>query len=74
MKTVILFLFGLFIITVAEKEMYSTKYDNINIDEILKSDRLVNNYVGCLMEEKPCTADGSELKSKIFFFFFLSSK
>ncbi|KAF7991587.1 hypothetical protein HCN44_008958 [Aphidius gifuensis] len=45
--------------------MYSTKYDNIDIDEIIKNDRLVNNYVGCLMEEKSCTPDGLELKKNL---------
>lgn len=42
---------------------YETKYDNIDLDEILKNDRLRKNYVKCLVNEGPCTPDGQELKS-----------
>jgi hypothetical protein len=43
---------------------FTTKYDNVDLDEILKSDRLLKNYFDCLMDRKPCTPDGKELKSK----------
>ncbi|KAJ8983042.1 hypothetical protein NQ317_013247 [Molorchus minor] len=41
---------------------YTTKYDNIDLDQILKNDRLLNNYVDCLLEKNKCTKDGAELK------------
>lgn len=41
---------------------YTTKYDNIDIEQILRSDRLFNNYFKCLMDEGKCTPDGRELK------------
>jgi hypothetical protein len=41
---------------------YTTKYDNINLDDILKSERLLNNYFNCLMDRGKCTPDGNELK------------
>uniref|UniRef100_UPI003F778777 Chemosensory protein 3 n=1 Tax=Anopheles culicifacies TaxID=139723 RepID=UPI003F778777 len=44
------------------QEQYTTKYDGIDLDEILKSDRLFNNYFKCLMDEGRCTPDGNELK------------
>jgi hypothetical protein len=44
---------------------YDIKYDNIDIDELLKSDRLLTNYINCLMEEGPCTEDGKELKETL---------
>lgn len=44
------------------EEKYTTKYDGVDIDEILKSDRLFNNYFKCLMDKGKCTPDGSELK------------
>lgn len=47
-----------------EEEKYTDKFDNIDIDQILNSDRLLNNYFKCLMEEGRCTAEGTELKSK----------
>jgi hypothetical protein len=40
------------------------RWDYINVDEILSSDRLVNNYVKCLLDKGPCTPDGTELKSE----------
>ncbi|MFV1422570.1 A10/OS-D family protein, partial [Klebsiella pneumoniae] len=41
---------------------YTTKYDNVDIDQILKSDRLINSYFKCLMTGDGCTPDGAELK------------
>ncbi|XP_017755191.1 PREDICTED: ejaculatory bulb-specific protein 3-like [Eufriesea mexicana] len=46
-------------------ETYTTKYDNIDVDQILKSDRLLNNYVNCLLELGSCTPDGKELKKSL---------
>lgn len=43
---------------------YTTKYDNVDLDQIIKSDRLLKNYVNCLLEKGKCTPDGAELKSK----------
>lgn len=42
---------------------YTTKYDNLDIDQVLASKRLVNNYVQCLLDKKPCTAEAAELRS-----------
>lgn len=41
---------------------YTNKFDNIDIDQILKSDRLLTNYYKCLMDEGRCTPEGTELK------------
>lgn len=46
-------------------EKYTTKYDNINLDEILESDRLLDNYIKCLLEKGKCTPEGVELKSHV---------
>lgn len=46
----------------ARPEKYTTKYDNIDLEEILKSDRLFNNYYKCLNDQGKCTPDGRELK------------
>ena len=45
-------------------ETYTTKYDGVDLDEILASDRLLTGYVKCLLDHGPCTPDGKELKSK----------
>ncbi|XP_044748412.1 ejaculatory bulb-specific protein 3-like [Coccinella septempunctata] len=43
-------------------DKYTTKYDNVNIEEILKSDRLLTNYFNCIMTGEACTPDGQELR------------
>lgn len=40
------------------------RYNNLNIDQILSSDRLVTNYVECLLSRKPCPPEGKDLKRK----------
>jgi hypothetical protein len=47
---------------VRRDEKYTTRYDNINVDEILASDRLVDNYIKCLLDKGKCTPEGTELK------------
>lgn len=46
---------------------YTTKYDNVDLDEIVKNERLLRAYVDCLLGTKKCTKDGEELKSKFNF-------
>lgn len=41
-----------------------SRYNNLNIDQILSNERLVTNYVECLMSRKPCTPEGKDLKRK----------
>lgn len=47
------------------EETYDVKYDSVDIDEILKSERLLANYINCLMDEGPCTEDGRDLKDTL---------
>lgn len=37
---------------------------NIDLDEILKNDRLTRNYVDCVLGKGKCTPEGEELKRK----------
>lgn len=63
MKYILVVAFAVLVCVAARPEdKYSTKYDGVDIDEILKSDRLFNNYYKCLMDKGKCTPDGSELK------------
>ncbi|XP_012259043.1 ejaculatory bulb-specific protein 3 [Athalia rosae] len=55
----------LFALVAAAYAGYTTKYDNIDLDQILFSDRLLNNYVKCLLETGNCTPDGNELKKAL---------
>lgn len=45
---------------------FTTKYDNVNLDEILTNERLFSKYLDCIMEkpDAKCTPDGIELKSE----------
>ncbi|XP_014483919.1 PREDICTED: ejaculatory bulb-specific protein 3 [Dinoponera quadriceps] len=47
------------------EDKYTTKYDNVDIDSILASDRLLKNYVNCLLDKGSCTPDGKELKEHL---------
>uniref|UniRef100_A0A1B6GQL6 Uncharacterized protein n=1 Tax=Cuerna arida TaxID=1464854 RepID=A0A1B6GQL6_9HEMI len=44
------------------EEKYTTKYDNINLDDFLQNARLMNKTMGCLMDQGGCTADIEQLK------------
>lgn len=55
---------GVVVVCSAQQDKYTTRYDGIDIDQILRSDRLFNNYFNCLMDKGKCTPDGRELKSK----------
>ncbi|XP_014215650.1 ejaculatory bulb-specific protein 3-like [Copidosoma floridanum] len=43
-------------------DAYMTKFDNINVDQILRNERLLNPYIDCLLRDVKCTAEGKELK------------
>lgn len=51
---------------VTQNTQYTTKYDNVDINDIIHNDRLLKGYVNCLLDKGPCTADGLELKSMFF--------
>ena len=46
-------------------DKYTTRYDNIDVDAILKSERLLKNYFNCIMERGPCTREGQLLKGEL---------
>ncbi|XP_046999600.1 ejaculatory bulb-specific protein 3-like [Schistocerca americana] len=52
---------------VASAAAYTTKYDNIDLDEILANERLLKKYHECLVSDSDssCTPDGKELKETI---------
>ena len=47
-----------------EQFYYSRRYDSIDVNTIFRSSRLLNNYVDCLLDKKPCPPEGKDLKSK----------
>ena len=48
-----------------DSDKYTTRYDNLDVNGILKSERLLRNYFNCLMDKGPCTREGLELKSEL---------
>nr|QUP79548.1 chemosensory protein 2 [Monochamus saltuarius] len=63
MKVSLLFVVVLaLVVSIRADEKYTTKYDNVDLDEIIKSDRLLKNYVNCLLDKGNCSPDGTELK------------
>ncbi|XP_011502594.1 PREDICTED: ejaculatory bulb-specific protein 3-like [Ceratosolen solmsi marchali] len=41
---------------------YVTRWDKVNVDEILASKRLLQHYFNCLVSKGPCPPDGRELR------------
>lgn len=46
-------------------DKYTDRFDNVNLDEILASDRLLNKYVDCLLDKGRCTPDAKALKDNL---------
>ncbi|KAB0804920.1 hypothetical protein PPYR_01890 [Photinus pyralis] len=40
-------------------------FDKLDVDEILASERLVNNYIGCAKKISPCTKEGLKLRELV---------
>nr|QUP79549.1 chemosensory protein 3 [Monochamus saltuarius] len=53
------------LIGVVASQKYTTKYDNVDLDQIIKSDRLLKNYIDCVLDRGNCTPDGVELKKNL---------
>ncbi|XP_053615074.1 ejaculatory bulb-specific protein 3 [Plodia interpunctella] len=51
--------------SVCEDSTYTTKYDGVDLDEILANERLLAGYINCLLDAGPCTPDGKELKNNL---------
>uniref|UniRef100_A0A1A9WI62 Uncharacterized protein n=1 Tax=Glossina brevipalpis TaxID=37001 RepID=A0A1A9WI62_9MUSC len=63
--TIVAIVVTLAVMAMGAEEKYTTKYDNIDVDEVLKSDRLFNNYFNCLIDQGKCTPDARELKKSL---------
>ncbi|KAK9888081.1 hypothetical protein WA026_000357 [Henosepilachna vigintioctopunctata] len=47
------------------EDLYTSKFDNIDIDAIMKNDRLLQNHFACIIDGKGCTAEADELRKHI---------
>lgn len=66
MQGLVVAVLAIFLVYVAARpeEKYTTKYDNVDLNEIIQNKRLLKNYVFCLLGKGNCTPDGAELKSE----------
>lgn len=64
MKKYLLILLASLMILVVATEKYTRKYDDVDVDTILQNNRVLNNYIRCMLDEGPCTAEGREFRSK----------
>nr|UTN00842.1 chemosensory protein [Semanotus bifasciatus] len=46
-------------------QRYSSRFDNIDVDSILASKRILANYIKCILDAGPCTAEGREIREHI---------
>ncbi|XP_019866884.2 ejaculatory bulb-specific protein 3 [Aethina tumida] len=46
-------------------QKYISKYDHINVELLLKNDRLLKNYIDCFLDKQKCTPLGMEIKKNI---------
>lgn len=64
-----LFMLLLLLIIVVDKTAgYNDKYDNFDVDNVLKNNRVMTYYIKCLMEKGPCNNEGKDLKSEYIIF------
>ncbi|XP_045466459.1 ejaculatory bulb-specific protein 3-like isoform X2 [Harmonia axyridis] len=47
------------------EEGYSSKLENIDVDAIIKNERLLQNHFKCLIDGQGCTPEAEELKKNI---------
>ncbi|XP_063697362.1 ejaculatory bulb-specific protein 3-like [Culicoides brevitarsis] len=48
-----------------KQKQYTSRFDNVDVDKILNNDRILSNYIKCLLEKGPCTQEGRELKKTL---------
>nr|CAD7458455.1 unnamed protein product [Timema tahoe] len=60
--------------TRARDEQYTSKYDDMDVDHIMKSDRLTDSYVNCLLDQGPCTPEGKVMKISVNAILYLQHK
>lgn len=48
----------------ANPPQFTSRLSDADVDKILNNPRILNNYVKCVVDKGPCTAEGKELKSE----------
>lgn len=63
----VLILLCVFVAAAVAQQKYNKQYDNVNIETVLGNDRVLTNYIKCLLEKGACTREGRELKRKFLY-------
>lgn len=51
-------------VVTAGEETYTNRWDNVDLERILKNERLLRTYFRCIMDQGKCSPDAAELKSE----------
>nr|AXY87873.1 chemosensory protein 4 [Subpsaltria yangi]AXY87878.1 chemosensory protein 9 [Subpsaltria yangi] len=64
MKTAVAVVLAIFVsYALSAEETYPTTWDNVNLRDVFTNDRLVNQYITCLLEDNAkCSPDAATLK------------
>ncbi|KAL3289154.1 hypothetical protein HHI36_003590 [Cryptolaemus montrouzieri] len=62
MKIAVAVVLVFFVTGIIGDDFYTSKYDNLDVEGILKNDRLLLSYHKCLLEGIRCTPEGEELR------------
>ncbi|XP_054277285.1 ejaculatory bulb-specific protein 3-like [Macrosteles quadrilineatus] len=62
---VALLLIGLASLDIAKGDSYTTRFDGIDVEAVLRNERILRRYVDCALDRGPCTAEGKELKKRL---------
>lgn len=47
-------------------DRYNTKYDHLDLDQILNNERIYKKYLECLIRRGKCTPDARDLRGMFF--------
>lgn len=52
------------IVSISLAQQISPKFNQANISAVLSNDRVLTNYIRCLLGEQQCTRDGRSIKGE----------
>ncbi|KAK0181341.1 hypothetical protein PV327_003633 [Microctonus hyperodae] len=64
-RSILLFFIASVLLMVHAHELYSDKYDNVDVDAIITDDKLRISYYNCFMDRGPCTEDAEYFKGNM---------
>ncbi|KAF7283887.1 ejaculatory bulb-specific protein 3-like [Rhynchophorus ferrugineus] len=53
------------VLGLSQAQKYTTRFDTLDIDNILTNERILKNYIKCILDEGPCTEEGRQLRKHI---------